>query len=319
MTANKTHCADRKEKDMEKPEFTAKALDYTALCDYLGALCDCYGFVHTEYIGETILTRPIPCAVLGEGKTEFLYVSGHHASEWITGLSLLRFLYEMCEAFVSRRKMYGADAEYILREKKLCVIPLLNIDGAEMQIHGIEKSNPLFERVIKMNAGSNDFTHWQANARGVDLNHNYNAGFAEYKQIEAENGIPCGAPTKYSGPAPESEPECSALVNFIRAHDLRSLVSLHTQGEEIYYSTLNCCPVSARTVAAKISSLTGYKTSAPSGSAAYGGLIDWFISEYDRPAFTLECGKGENPLPLDDEMKIYMRLRKFLFTFPLML
>ena len=74
MTANKTHCADRKEKDMEKPEFTAKALDYTALCDYLGALCDCYGFVHTEYIGETILTRPIPCAVLGEGKTDSIHL-----------------------------------------------------------------------------------------------------------------------------------------------------------------------------------------------------------------------------------------------------
>ena len=52
-----------------------------------------------------------------------------------------------------------------------------------------------------------DFTHWQANARGVDLNHNYDAGFLEYKQIEAEQGILGGGPTRYSGECPESEPE----------------------------------------------------------------------------------------------------------------
>jgi len=273
---------------MEKPEFTAKALDYTALCDYLGALCDCYGFVHTEYIGETILTRPIPCAVLGEGKTEFLYVSGHHASEWITGLSLLRFLYEMCEAFVSRRKMYGADAEYILREKKLCVIPLLNIDGAEMQIHGIEKSNPLFERVIKMNAGSNDFTHWQANARGVDLNHNYNAGWAEVS--------PGPAPTKYSGPFPESEPETKAVADFVREMDFDMLLAFHSQGEEIYYDFDGLAGEKARRTAEKLSRASGYPVCVTEGTASFGGLKDWFIKEYGKQGFTVEMGRGKNPL-----------------------
>ena len=303
---------------MERPDFRPKALDHNALNSYLQELTDNYPFLNIEYLGDTIMGRPICAAVFGHGKTEYLYISGHHGSEWITGLCLLRFLYELCEAHRVKRRIHGTDTDYIMREKRLVVVPLLNVDGAELQQHGIEENNPLKERILRMNGESTDFTHWQANVRGVDLNHNYNAGWIEYKAIEAENGIENGAPTKYSGPSPESEPECAAVCNYLRNHNVRSLISLHTQGEEIYFSSLQSCPVGARSVANRMAQMTGYKISAPSGSAAYGGLIDWFIAEYDRPAFTLECGKGENPLPLSDEAKIYFKLRKLLFTFPLM-
>ena len=40
-------------------------------------------------------------------------------------------------------------------------------------------------RGLKYNQQSDDFSHWQANARGVDLNHNYDSGFYEYKKIES--------------------------------------------------------------------------------------------------------------------------------------
>ncbi|MBE6641978.1 MAG: hypothetical protein E7619_10390 [Ruminococcaceae bacterium] len=304
---------------MDRPVFRPTALDLEALLNYLQELTDYYPFLGVEYIGETIMGRPICAAVFGEGKTEYMYISGHHGSEWITGLSLIRFLYELCEAHSLKRRIYGADTDFIMREKRLVIIPLLNVDGAELQQHGIDENNPLKDRILRMNGDSTDFSHWQANIRGVDLNHNYNAGWLQYKKIEQENGIACGAPTKYSGACPESEPECGAVCAYVRAHSVRSLISLHTQGEEIYYSSLSSCPVGARAVASRIASVTGYKTSAPSGSAAYGGLIDWFIAEYDRPAFTLECGKGVNPLPLSDEAKIYFKLRKLLFSFPMML
>jgi g-D-glutamyl-meso-diaminopimelate peptidase len=55
-----------------------------------------------------------------------------------------------------------------------------------------------------------------------------------------------------------------------------------------------------------ISKATGYKLEYPDEDiASYGGCKDWFISQFNRPGFTIECGKGVNPLPLSDFVKIY--------------
>jgi g-D-glutamyl-meso-diaminopimelate peptidase len=170
---------------------------------------------------------------------------------------------------------------------------------------------------LKMNGGSRDFSHWQANARGVDLNHNYNCGFAEYKRFEAEQGIFDGAPTRFSGNMPESEPETASLCNFLRFNeDIKIVLTLHSQGEEIYFTSGNRTAPRSRTIAGALSRMSGYSLATPKGMAAYGGLTDWCISELDRPSFTVECGKGENPLPLGDYFKIYTRLREILFTAP---
>ena len=42
----------------------------------------------------------------------------------------------------------------------------------------------------------------------------------------------------------------------------------------------------------------------PSDSG-YAGYKDWFIQEYDRPGYTIEAGKGINPLPMDQFDQIY--------------
>ena len=303
---------------LDRPIYTPHQLDSGALTEYLQELCDHYPFFGVEYIGETILGRRIPAAVLGNGNTELLYLSGQHGSEWLTGLVLIRFLYELCEAFETGRKLYGCDTRYILSCKRLIVIPLLNIDGAELSLHGIEKDNPLAERLLRMNEGSTDFTRWQANARGVDIDYNYDALWMEHKNSEQENGITGGCAAKYSGTCPESEPETGAVAAYLRSHSFRSLLNLRTQGEQIRFSSLSSTPVGARTIASQMAAITGYKLTAPSGTAAYGSLLEWFIEQYDRPAFQLECGKGHDPLPLEEEARIYLRVRRALFSFPLM-
>ena len=68
-----------------------------------------------------------------------------------------------------------------------------------------------------------------------------------------------------------------------------------------------------------ISKMTGYALADTEGTASYGGLTDWLISELDMPSFTIECGKGENPLPVSDMGKIYLSLRELLFSFPVLL
>jgi len=43
----------------------------------------------------------------------------------------------------------------------------------------------------------------------------------------------------------------------------------------------------------------------PTGIVSYAGYKDWFISKYVRPGFTIEVGKGKNPVALNQFDKIY--------------
>ena len=131
---------------------------------------------------------------------------------------------------------------------------------------------------------------WQANGRGVDLNHNYEYGFAEYKRIEYSRGITAGK-TLFSGEYPESEPESRLAANLVRILNPNAVVSLHSQGEEIYFA-----PSAAHRPAMNLARLTGYNVSVPSDTAAYGGLCDYTGYTLGIPSFTIEIGRGKNPL-----------------------
>lgn len=275
------------------------AYTYSELQKDIEEIMKKYGFIGVGTIGKTLVGREIPLITIGKGAKSVLYVGTHHGMEWITSLLLMNYVRECCENVVKNKKMFGTDAEYLFENRRVFIVPMLNPDGVELQVNGRDAENPLTERLYTMSGG--DFSRWQANGRGVDLNHNYNAGFAEYKAIEPTLGIFGGAPTRYSGAYPESEPEVSAMCGFIRSTDISLLIALHTQGGEIYYDYNGHVPHGAEAIARRMSAMSGYKLSRPQGAASYGGLKDWFINEFDRPGFTVECGKGVNPLPETDE------------------
>lgn len=304
-----------------KASSSRSAADSTALYSKLNALCEKYPFLAVSSLGTSLLGKPIPLVKLGdEGcSRQVLYVASHHSSEWICTSVLLRFIEEYCQMYKSSSKIYGANISTIYSSSLIYIVPMLNPDGVDIHLHGAGAAGPMKERVMKMNGGG-DFTHWQSNARGVDLNHNYDAGFAEYKRLERKAGIMGGAPTRFSGEYPESEPEVGYLCNFIRFNDkIRAVLTLHTQGEEIYYTSGSAAAPQSSVLAARIAAMTGYSLSEPDGMASYGGMTDWMIQKVGKPSFTIECGKGQNPLPPDCAFEIYTRLRETLFTFPLAL
>ena len=61
-----------------------------------------------------------------------------------------------------------------------------------------------------------------------------------------------------------------------------------------------------------LSQTSGYKLSSPEGLAVGGGFKDWFIKTFNKPGFTIEIGKGKNPLPISDFDSIYKKLEKML-------
>ena len=297
---------------------TEKSFDHKELVHKIDCLIENYSCLNVSTIGKSILGRSIPLITLGNGKKSVLYRGGHHGMEWITCALLMNFVNDICCEYSFNKSIFGISTRVIFETRKILVIPMLNPDGIDYSIHGISPNNILKERLKKVN-NSDDFSHWQANARGVDLNHNYNAGFNEYKILEQRLKISNGAPTKYSGEYPESEPETRSLCNFVRWQQPELALSLHTQGEEIYYTSGDkFCPYSL-SLAKTISRLTGYKISFPEGSAKYGGFTDWFTEEFNKPSFTLECGLGKNPLPFSDFDKIYSGLKRALFTVPVLI
>lgn len=295
-----------------------KPFDHNELIKGLQKLAEDYNHINISTIGKSILGKQIPLITIGKGKQSVIYIGGHHGMEWITSALLLNFINDFCVEYSQNSSVFNISTKVLFETRKVHIIPMLNPDGIDYAINGITNDNILANRLRKIN-GSDDFTHWQANARGVDLNHNYNFGFSEYKSIERKLKIYSGAPTKYSGEYPESEPETRALCNFVRWEKPELALTLHTQGEEIYYTSGEKSCENSLTLAKTISRLTGYKLSLPTGSASYGGFTDWFIDEFDKPSFTLECGLGENPLPYSDFYTIYPRIKRTLFTVPILI
>ena len=282
-------------------------MDYNRLEQNINELANRFKFIEKILLGKSYLGKNINLLKIGNGEHKVIYVGAHHGMEWITSMILMRFAEDFCKGYIFNEKLYKYDPEYILQTRTIYIVPMLNPDGVDFVINGISEENPVYARLIQMNDGSADFSTWQANGRGVDLNHNYDADFNILKSIEIERGITEPCSTRYGGEYAESEPEVSALTSFIRLEgDIKLLAALHTQGEVIYWRYKNIHINKAKMLAELISKSSGYELEDPDEEiASYGGCKDWFISVFKRPGFTIECGKGVNPLPLSDFIKIY--------------
>ena len=239
---------------------------------------------------------------MGRLKNASLFVGATHGEEWLTSLLLMRFAWEIAAAWTDEAPSFAG----VTREKGLIIVPMLNPDGVEIALDGPRKAGPFrdqTEPLYRANGGK-----WQANARGVDLNHNFDAGWNILREMETVSGITGPAATRYGGPYPHSEPETRGIINLIYAFQPRRLYSFHSQGEEIFWEYGGLQVPQAESIARALSALSGYTLVKNSGLASHGGLKDWFIQEFRRPGFTIEIGKGENPLPIEDLEPIYGRL-----------
>jgi len=295
-------------------------ITYERMLEYINIFAQRYPYFHVTYLGESMLGKSIPMITLGVGKKSVLYVGAHHGMEWITTAILLKFANEYCEMLESGGHIGHTSISYLNSSRSIQIIPMLNPDGVNYHIEGVKDDNPLKERLIRMNCGTEDFSHWQANARGVDLNHNYDAGFEDYLKTYETATLCGGAASKWCGDAPESEPESGLLANYARFNDNIGLyLSFHSQGEEIYYGDKFCPPTENIRIGQMLSRLSGYKLCRTEGSAVSGGFTDWVVKELKKPCYTIECGKGKNPLPIDSVFEIYFKLRRMLFEAPMII
>ena len=186
--------------------------------------------------------------------------------------------------------MFGYPVAELAEHTTLYIIPMVNPDGVDIAVNGIDIKNGYHRRLIN-SAGIHRYRSvWQANAAGVDLNHNYDAAHTP--------GRECPSPSLYGGEIPEDQPESAAVANLIRSLEPDVLLCFHSQGREIYSHFYGRTGSGSDELLARLAKVSGYTPAEEKGTAAYGGCKDWFIKEYDRPGFTIESGSGKNPLPV---------------------
>lgn len=243
-----------------------------------------YG-VETGIVGESELGQTIPYIFVGQKNGNYMIVQAAiHAREHLTALVAVCL------------------AKYLVANPQLRIdggiyfVPMSNPDGVRLCQEGfawIEEEN-VKNRLVDINGGNKDFSLWKANARGVDLNVNFDAQWGQGKQNVFQP-----SPQNYVGEIAESEKETAALAEFTRSIKPVVTLSYHLKGEEIYWQ-FNQSPRGLfrdKRYAHSISDYTGYRL--VSGEGSVGGYKDWCVQELNIPSFTIEVGSDayEHPFP----------------------
>ncbi len=264
-------------------------------------------------IGKSAWGKNLYYIRIGSGENVISYNGAHHGMEWITSAMLIKFVRDYMQAKRDNAALGGFNIPAIDKNTSVFIVPMVNPDGVELACNGIPETvtDSEREKLVKIN-GSENFSRWQSNARGVDLNHNYAALWDKSKEMEKEYGI-CGpGATRFSGEAAESEPESRALAEFTRQKDFKMVIAFHSQGRVIYHNFENKAPTFALSIAKAFTCISPYTLDNTEGIASYAGYKDWFIDEFNRPGYTVEVGLGENPLPLEQFPYIYKETRPIL-------
>ena len=267
-------------------------------------------FVDVKPIGKSVLGRPIDCYTIGNSSKKILLCGAFHGMEWITASVLYKFIINICDSIINHKSLQNENLWQYFSQYSLAIIPCVNPDGVEISINGSKSAGRLQNYVEHLSGG--DTLHWQSNAMGVDINHNFNADWRKLKAKEIAMGITSPSATRYGGEYPHSEPETKALVSYCRHNRIITAVALHTQGEEIYWHFGNNTPAISKQIAQNMAKLSSYTLSTPESIATGGGFKDWLIDKLHIPAFTVELGKGKNPLNLAELQPIYDKTEKML-------
>lgn len=235
-------------------------------------------------IGKSVLGQPIYCFVIGDQGDNILLQAGMHAREYIGSLFLLREI-ELLKT--------------IRLHNTFIIVPLVNPDGVRISLDGIDWIKDQ-EIVALQKSFEQDPRLYKANARGVDLNVNFDAGWGE-GLYNRTSPFPHG----YIGCYPNSEPENKALISLINSKNPVSVISYHAKGEVVYFGfkmSKNMAKKFQNSIKHVIID-NRYRIVKSKGSA--GGLSDYCVMR-GMFAFTVEVGRDvlSHPLPIAEISKI---------------
>lgn len=265
--------------------------------------------------GTSLDGREIPEAILGnpESAHHILIQASIHAREYINTLVAM----EQIEYFLHHHAdgMY-ADASYDQLLSYICfhILPMSNPDGVSISQFGpdaIENEDlraglsDILQNDLnggRTSGGDSYWTRWKANARGVDLNRNFDAGWDMYE------GVPYPSSDHYKGTSPASEPETQAILNAADSCNAMITISYHSMGGVIYWDYGSSGEVYDKDYAlmSLVSVMTGYAgSSSVQSSQDAAGCSDYFVLVRGVPSVTIENGYSECPIGIGEYPSIW--------------
>lgn len=276
-----------------------------------------YPFMRSERLATTAFGRPISTLVVGNGPRKVIFSAAFHGNEWITTPILLTFAGQLGEAIVSGGEIAGQNARELKEKVTIYMVPLANPDGVDLVAGAISADSPEYAlaTALSENYPAIPFpSGWKANLLGVDLNLQFPAGWLQAREIKFMQGFTRPGPRDYVGRAPLDQVESRAMYGYTQAIDPDLVVALHSQGEEIYWQFGDIFVSGARELGERLAAVSGYTLADTPYNSSFAGYKDWFIKEYRRPGYTVEVGKGENPLPVEQFPDIYRAVLPLLVT-----
>lgn len=206
---------------------------YEQMCEDLGKLRERYSVILSGgNIGTSVEGRKIPAVKLGRGKHKILVCGTLHAREHICTNYLMYFIEEYAEAYANHASISDFDVNRLLDNVSIYIAPMINPDGVNIVQNGFQASincDSLLNMRLK-NYEEPAHRSWKANARGIDLNRNFDYGWEDCPNDSTP------ASSGFKGYAPLSEPESKALADFAKRIKPEAVLAFHTQGEMFYLS-----------------------------------------------------------------------------------
>lgn len=246
-------------------------------------------------IGQSADKRNIYEVVIGNpnAKKHLLVIGNLHAREHMT----TQLCMKQIEYYLSNynKKINGTKVSSTLDKVAIHYVPSSNPDGTAISQKGFGAiRNRRLRKALRKMKGSS--SKWKANARGVDLNRNWNIAFRRAGKRGASG---------YHGPKAASEPEVQVLVKWVnriqKQGRITGMVSYHSTGSILFGRCNSHATKKVRNITTKMykiaKRLTGYRLMpVESLSYAAGCSREYFLYGREIPSITIEIGTGTAPL-----------------------
>ncbi len=259
-------------------------------------------FIEISSIGKSEEGRDLTLILLGnqDAKINIMIQASIHAREFITTTVLMAQIDYMLKNLDTEYKLTGFTCRELLDRICFHIVPMSNPDGVEIVQSGVISS------LYPGKTSGIDHRQWKANAKGIDLNANFDALWQNYKSPSAPS------PEKYKGKSPESAAESKALADYVRKSPIDITLSYHTMGSVIFWDfpdqdKLNELNLS---LSAKIVSESGFYPFSDPYTCA--GFRDWAILQ-GIPSLTIEMGVGKVPSTFSEFFQIWSRSRNIIY------
>ena len=248
--------------------------------------------ISLDTAGRSVEGRDLTLIKLGKGEKKIILCGSHHAREYISSTYLMKMTEEYAKAYYGSGSFGNYDVRNILDQICIYIVPMVNPDGVNLVINGIEAVGDK-EAVTAMAMLRNTYREWKANINGVDLNRQYPA---EWEKKYDEVGRP--ASESFKGESSATEPEVKAMMELSKANVFILAASFHTKGNVIYWAdraTVDLIP-GVKDLAKRLSKLTKYSLMPVSEDPRIyaAGYENWFRLEFLRPAFCIELTPYNN-------------------------